>query len=183
MISTLLAENPALLMIGIVLATLCCLVVACAIEWRGGRSRGLGGWIAIAGVAVVIVLTLLPDPRSAMTVSTCQLVPTNVLRDRANIALFYAPALFGTMWLRRPIVAALVGIALSATIETIQFLAPAVGRRCDIDDWISNSAGTVLGVVSAVAISFVVARLRNRRTPGPSQPSDLIAEDSTFGEP
>ncbi|MGW5128978.1 VanZ family protein [Streptomyces sp. NPDC004069] len=58
----------------------------------------------------------------------------------------------GALTTRRLLLPWLAGTALSAVIETIQGAMPSIGRACDTSDFLTNSAGTLVGGVAALSI-------------------------------
>jgi VanZ family protein len=77
----------------------------------------------------------------------------------ANVVLLVAPALLAAVVSRRPLVALAALSALSALVETVQAVAPALGRSCSTDDWLSNTIGVVVGV----ALGWLALRLARVR--------------------
>jgi VanZ family protein len=117
--------------------------------------------LLVAAALVVAALTLYPDgdpsPGRTCAVQLPYLAPTAV-ESTANILLFVPVAfLFGIAW-RRPVAAALLTVATSAVIETVQALVLVIGRACDTSDLITNSIGAILGGLCAYG-----AILRRRR--------------------
>lgn len=160
MISTFIAENYRLVQAILVVAAIACIVIT-ALLLRARRGRRIAAVIAGAATVVVLALTLIPDkvPNDAVG---CNFEPANFFGDEQNVALFFLPALFAFVAIRRPLVVLVAGIVLSALIETIQALSPVIGRRCDIDDWFANSLGVIAGVVVALVVSIVVKRTKRR---------------------
>nr|WP_227464316.1 VanZ family protein [Nocardioides lijunqiniae] len=76
----------------------------------------------------------------------------------ANVVLFVAPVLLAAVVLGRWGPALLAGVALSAAIETVQALVPALGRSCSTNDWLSNSIGAVVGA----GLGMLALRLARR---------------------
>ena len=72
------------------------------------------------------------------------------VEQAANVVLFVAPALFAAVATRRPALAFVAASALTALIETVQGLIPAIGRSCSTNDWLSNTVGAAIGVLLAV---------------------------------
>jgi glycopeptide antibiotics resistance protein len=73
----------------------------------------------------------------------------------ANIALFIPFAFFYAWWVRKGkwiiIKTTFVGSFLSLFIEFAQYQLP-LGRSTDIDDWIMNTLGTIVGAILLVII-------------------------------
>ena len=80
----------------------------------------------------------------------------------ANVALFVPVTYFATIVTRRPLVVLAGGALLSAVIEAVQALAPAIGRSCDAGDWAMNTAGAVIGVLLAWCTIRLVLRASRR---------------------
>ncbi|WP_236832714.1 VanZ family protein [Blastococcus sp. KM273128] len=148
MISTVLAEHrwlePTAFLVLLVAAPV-------AAWWLANRPRA-ARWLAAAAVAVAAGLTLWPDDRRAF--SFCEVawsVPTLFRGDVANVILFLAPVVLVATATRRPVLVAAVAIAVSAGVELLQAVAPALGRSCSTNDWLANSIGAVLGAALAWA--------------------------------
>jgi VanZ family protein len=83
--------------------------------------------------------------------------------------LFVPPALLLAVATRRPVLALLLGASLSAAIELVQALVPAIGRSCDTNDWTSNTIGAAIGA----GLGWLALRL----AAGPSrEPRDRVAD-------
>lgn len=97
----------------------------------------------------VALLTLVPVDRNlAIGCEVAWTLPTfGRVELAANVVLFVAPVLFVAVATRRWLLALAVGTALSAAIETLQAIAPVLGRSCSTNDWLSNSIGAVIGAV------------------------------------
>lgn len=76
----------------------------------------------------------------------------------ANVALFFPPVFFATLTTRNPLLTLAAGVTLSAAIEVIQGLVPAIGRSCDTNDWAMNAAGAVIAVLLATATMALTRR-------------------------
>ena len=161
MLSTFIVENYLLVRL-LLIAALIAAVVVTAILSRAQRGRRVAAVLAGVGLIVTIALTLTPDTYP-LDAATCNLQPYSPFTDVYNILLFLVPALFAVVATRHPLIVLAGGIALSAGIELVQYLVPWFGRRCDVDDWLANSLGTLIGVVLAVAVSAVVAWWGKRR--------------------
>lgn len=161
MLSTFIIENFAVVRVLLLVALIVAIAgVGLLVRLRSGRLIAA----IIAGLALVVVLglTLTPDTYP-LDVTTCNLESQTPLGDYLNIFLFVVPALFAVVATRRPVIVLFSGILLSAVIEFVQFSNPAFGRRCDIDDWLANSFGTLLGVAIAWAVTAAVRALIARR--------------------
>jgi hypothetical protein len=148
------------------------LVVAPVAAWWLTQRPQATRWLAASAVAVAAGLTLWPDDRRAF--SFCEVawsVPTVFHGDVANVILFLAPVVLMATATRRPVVVAAVAIALSAGVELLQALAPALGRSCSTSDWLANSIGAVLGGALAWAglrLARENQRPRDRTDPMPA---------------
>ncbi len=161
MISTFIAEHQTLLAVLVVGALVLAVALAGALVRAGEGGRRLSAALTGLGLLAVVGLTLVPDGAAAADVR-CNLDPVYFLHDHENMLLFLLPALFAVVALRRPVVVLAAGVALSLAIEAAQAAVPAVGRRCDVDDWLANGLGTLVGVVVATAL---VRLLDRRRSP------------------
>ena len=142
------------------------IVAPVAAWWLADRPRP-ARWLAAAAGAVAAGLTLWPDDRRAF--SFCEVawsVPILSQGDVANVILFLAPVVLIATATRRPVLVAALAIAVSAGVELLQALAPALGRSCSTNDWLANSVGAVLGA----ALAWAGLRLA-RETPAPTAPS------------
>lgn len=162
MISTFLVEHASLVPLGFWLAA----VVALVLAWVLHRARARRTLLVLTGIAVVapLVLTMAPDGARGGGV-TCAVqfsVPFQGIEPLANIAMLLPLALFAGVATRHPLVVALGVSGLSALIEVVQALAPALGRACDTNDWSMNTVGAVIGAVGA---ALVLALDRRRSNP------------------
>ncbi|MFC8921858.1 VanZ family protein [Cellulosimicrobium sp. NPDC057127] len=130
--------------------------------WLLARPRT--AW-TLCGVSLlpVALLTLVPTGREVL--ERCAVgwaLPTfGRVELMANVILFVPPVLLAAVATRRPVLALLGGLATSAVIETVQALAPALGRSCDTNDWLSNAIGSLVGA----ALAAVAIRLERRSRP------------------
>jgi len=161
MLSTFIVENYLLVRI-LLIGALVVAVALTAVLVRARRGRRVAAILAGAGLLVIIALTLTPDTYP-LDAATCNLQPYSPFTDVYNILLFLVPALFAVVATRHPLVVLACGIALSAGIELVQFLVPWFGRRCDVDDWLANSLGTLIGVALAVGVGAVITWWGKRR--------------------
>lgn len=173
MISTLLAENPALVRSLIVVVMVIAVVIAATLAARGRSGRLGAAVLGLAGIGVGFVLTLSPV-RSTSLPPSCNTEPYNFFSDTANVALFLLPAIFLVVATRSAALVAVLGPLGSASIELTQYVFPELGRRCDVDDLLANSAGAVGGALIGAVILLSVrlverhsARGERSHTPGP----------------
>lgn len=151
MITTILVEHPWLA------PTALALLVALGplVGWLVARRPGAAWLLAGLATVPVVVLTMLPTDRRAFELCEVAWALPTVGRVElaANVVLFVAPVLFAVVATRRPLLVAVAGSGLSALVETVQALVPALGRSCSTNDWLSNSIGVVIGaVLGAVAL-------------------------------
>lgn len=161
MISTFIAGHQTLMAFLVGAALVVCVALAAVLVRAGSRGRRGAGALAALGLLGIVGLTLVPDTARPADVR-CNLDPIYFLRDHENMLLFLVPALFAVVALRRPLLVLAAGVGLSLAIEAVQAAVPAVGRRCDVDDWLANGIGTLVGVAVAAAL---VAVLDRRRSP------------------
>jgi len=157
MITNFLLDHSALVPVAILLVALVCAVLGLLFA---GRRRIL--W-ALAGVSLVPVfaLTLVPTGRTIdEIVCTVQFsLPTlGAVELLANVALFLPPVCFAALASRRPLTMLAAGSALSAVIEALQALVPAIGRACDTNDWLMNTLGAILGALLAAGTAWPANR-------------------------
>jgi hypothetical protein len=116
----------------------------------------------VLSVVPVVALTLVPTSGRAYAVCVVQFsLPTLATVELlANVALFFPLVFFATLATRRPLLMLVAGVGLSAAIEALQAVVPAIGRACDTNDWIMNSIGTI----SAVLLARATFALANRAT-------------------
>ncbi|PPF56425.1 VanZ family protein [Clavibacter michiganensis] len=115
---------------------------------RLARRRRITAVLLIAALLGALALTLYPEgDRSssvACNVGLPYLSPTAV-ESTANILLFVPIAFLASLLWRRPLLAILGTVVLSALIDTVQAVALSIGRACDTGDWITNTIGAILG--------------------------------------
>lgn len=174
MITNFLLDHSALVPVTLLLIAFVCVGVGYLVLRRryGQRVR----WALLAlSVLPVLALTLVPSgSRPDQVMCTVQFsVPTLTRVELlSNVALFFPLAFFATLATRRPL-SMLAGCSgLSAAIEALQALVPAIGRACDTNDWMMNTIGTVVGVLLALGTVALANRVTSRRRrPCPSAPS------------
>lgn len=150
MISTFLAENFVLTRIVLTAILVLAVVGAFVLARATSPGRTIAAVLALVGGVLVLVLTFSPDVAAAQGDAVCNLTPRSFISDALNMGLFMLPALFAVIASRRVWVVALAVPVGSALIELVQYLTPAFGRRCDIDDWLANLIGGLIGVVLGV---------------------------------
>ncbi len=157
MISTFIVEHQTLMAVLVVGALVVCVALAAVLVRGGHAGRRVAAALAALGLLGIVGFTLVPDSAQAPDVR-CNLDPVYFLLDHENMLLFLVPALFALVALRRPLLVLGAGIALSFAIEAVQAAVPAVGRRCDVDDWLANGLGTLAGVAVATVLVSVLDR-------------------------
>lgn len=171
MITDFLLEHAAAVPVAALLLVVCCAATGFLLL----RARRYGHRIAWALAALsllpVVALTLVPSADGVDAIGcTVQLslpTPTRV-ELLANVVLFVPPVFFATLATRRPLTLLAAGASLSAVIEAVQAVVPAIGRACDTNDWAMNTTGTVVAILLACAITALAARgLRARRPDRP----------------
>lgn len=133
-----------------------CGIVLAAMLTRSGRSgQRVSAVLATVATLVALALTLTPD-KSANTAVTCSFEPFFFFNDIFNMVLFFLPVLFAVIAIRRPLIGLAGGIGLSMVIETVQATTLFLGRRCDINDWLANSTGTLFGVLAGTVVIALI---------------------------
>jgi hypothetical protein len=162
-ISTFIAGHQTLVAILVAGTLVLCVALAAVLVRAGDRGCRIASALSGLGLLGVVGLTLVPDAARAADVR-CNLDPVYFLRDHENMLLFLVPALFAVVALRRPLLVLAAGVGLSLAIEAVQAAVPAVGRRCDVDDWLANGIGTLVGVAVATVLVSVLDRRVDART-------------------
>ncbi|MGW7532433.1 VanZ family protein [Amycolatopsis sp. NPDC054798] len=163
MITNFLLDNAALVPVVLLLIAVVCVGVGYLIlRIPKMRYRHRILWVLVLlSVLPVVALTLVPaSSRVDYVVCVIQFsVPTlTSVELLANVALFFPPVFFAVLATRRPLLMLAAGAGLSAAIEAVQALVPAIGRACDTNDWAMNTLGAVL----AVLLAGVTITLANR---------------------
>ncbi|MCD4525927.1 VanZ family protein [Nocardioides sp. cx-173] len=163
MITTILIEHPWLSPAAL---TLLLVVGPFAGAWLSTR-RGLAWALTCASLVPVALLTLVPVDRQLY--SRCEVawsVPTIARVElAANVVLFVAPVLLAAVATRSPALALAFGTGLSAAVEAVQALLPALGRSCSTNDWLANSVGSVIGAVLGLLALHLAREWRHVRQP------------------
>jgi hypothetical protein len=135
--------SPSALLLLIAVGPLLC-------RWSVPRPRLAWSFAGLSLVPVVL-LTLAPVDRDVFERCAMQwALPTpGRVELMANVVLFVTPVMLTGVALRRPGLAALLGCGLSASLELMQAMVPAIGRSCDTNDWLSNSVGSGIGAAIA----------------------------------
>ncbi|PUB19792.1 VanZ like protein [Promicromonospora sp. AC04] len=152
MISTFLVAHHDLVPVAFLLIALVCLGVGYLALRHPRSGRILWALLALAALPV-IVLALVPTSISRPDDVVCTVqfsVPTlGGVETLANIALFFPLTFFAALATRRPLLMFVAGSGLSAAIEALQAVAPAIGRACDTNDWMMNTIGAAVGALLA----------------------------------
>ena len=156
-ISTFIAENFRLVQAALLVGSLGCIALVVVLVRSGRTGRRVATVLAAVSVLCVLGLTLWPDTDPLGEIS-CSFDASYFYRDERNIVLFFFPALFSMVAMRRPLLVFASGIALSVLIEVVQALTPALGRICDIGDLLANTSGAAAGVLVALLVAFGVRR-------------------------
>ncbi|GAB3435788.1 VanZ family protein [Actinophytocola sediminis] len=151
MITNFLLDHSALVPVALVLIAVVCVGVGYLLLRVRRHGQRIMWTLVVLSLVPVVALTLVPTAGRAYAVCTLQFaMPTlGTVELLANVALFIPPVFFATLATRRPLLTLAVGTALSAAIEAVQALAPAIGRACDTNDWAMNTAGAVIAVLLA----------------------------------
>ena len=110
-----------------------------------------GGIVAGAGLLFICVATLTPGtPGNASVATICRgWCDDSIAADFARNIVLFVPMAFGLRLAGvRPLWAILIGACLSGTVELLQ-IRIIVGRDASALDWLSNTTGTVAGVLAA----------------------------------
>lgn len=161
MISTIMAEYFLLARLVLGVGFVAAVIVAGVLARRAESGRRIATGITVAAVILVVGLTFSPDPTGVQETVACNLRPYAFAFDVLNMALFLLPALFAVVASRRPLLVALAVPVASAAIELVQLLLPGFGRRCDVDDWLANTIGGLVGVLIGLVILWLARRRAN----------------------
>jgi hypothetical protein len=157
-ITNFLLDHPALVPVMMAVIPVGCVVVGYVL-----RARRIL-W-TLAGLSLLPVAALTLSPVAGRRVVSCvvqfSMPRLGSVELLANVALFVPPVFFATLATRRPLLTLAAGTALSAAIEVVQGLVPAIGRACDTNDWAMNTAGAVLAVLLATATAAFTRSRQN----------------------
>jgi hypothetical protein len=170
MITNFLLDNPVLVPVAMaVIAVVCVGVGYLLMRVRRYDHRIL--WMLVGlSLLPVPALTLLPVLGRSFVFCVVQFAAPTLgsVELLANVSLFFPSVFFATLATRRPVLMLVAGMALSAAIEVVQGLFPAIGRSCDTNDWAMNTAGIVVAVLLAGA---TVAFARRKQPAEASDPA------------
>ena len=116
----------------------------------------------VVSLMILAGLTLYPEGRTGGEVGCAVETPyfaLEAVETLSNVLLLIPPVLIAGLLFRRPIMAMVGGSAISALIEFVQAVVPHIGRACDTSDWITNTIGSVVGGLIALA-ALVLERRR-----------------------
>ncbi|MFI0263955.1 VanZ family protein [Streptomyces sp. NPDC017056] len=150
---------------GFIVAAIVISFLAAAVTYTVARRRARRPLIAslwAASIVAIGCLTLWTDGGESLatcTVNKDVLEPFTTEQGQLNVTMLFPFGLLGVLATRRlPLMAAL-SVLFPALIETVQAVAPLVGRLCDTSDLVANAAGAMAGT----AVGYVANRLT--RTP------------------
>jgi glycopeptide antibiotics resistance protein len=169
MITNFLLDHSTLIPVTMAVIAVVCVVVGYLLLRARPRCGHRVLWTLVGlSLLPVAALTLLPTLGRSFVFCVIQFsMPTlRSVELLANVALFFPPVFFATLATRKPLLTLATGTALSAAIEIIQGLLPAIGRSCDTNDWAMNTAGAT---VAAILASATMAFTRRKR---PAEASD-----------
>ena len=153
MITDFLLEHSALVPVALLALAVACVGVGILIL-RAGRQDVLRALVVLSALPV-IALTLVPAS-GGLGVRHCEVqfsLPTlGSVELLANVALLFPLTFFAALATRRPLLVLVGATALSAAIEAVQALLPAIARSCDTNDWAMNTAGAVVATSLAAAL-------------------------------
>jgi hypothetical protein len=132
-------------------------VVLCAGIGRVLLHTGRRAWLwPMTALTAVPVVALTLTPTGTDTLQRCAVqfsLPTlGSVELLANVALLLPVVFFATLASGRAGWMLVAGSALSAVIEGLQALVPAIGRSCDTNDWAMNT----VGVLTAAALGWAL---------------------------
>ncbi|WP_406300799.1 VanZ family protein (plasmid) [Embleya sp. NBC_00888] len=130
--------------------------VGAVVARRCGRAGILGALFA-GSLAVELAATLHPEGAISGGSRGCvvngdMFLAVGTQQWLLNLAMFVPVALFAGLLFRNTFLTVATPILLSATTEVAQALV-GLGRACDSDDVVANSAGAVVGAVLAFGIN------------------------------
>jgi VanZ family protein len=162
MVTIFFLEHPAFVPMALLLIALICIGIGFLILCSRRYGHRITWTFLALSSLLVFALTLGPSHNSRPDDVVCSIqlsVPTlTSVELLANVALFVPLAFFATLATRRPLSMLAAGAGLSAAIEVVQAVVPAIGRACDASDWMMNTVGTVVGVLLACATIALASR-------------------------
>ena len=160
---------PHLLDTWLVLTGMTLPIALSALRRPGDLIPRLAAFCLPATFALIIAATLSPTAHRLGQVGQCGTHLTTPggltsLQGLLNILLFVPAAGMLTLTSGRPGDGIAAGIGMSAAVEAVQALLPALGRSCQLHDLIANSLGAFCGVGLAAGLQSL-ARTRYVITP------------------
>jgi VanZ family protein len=140
------------------------------------RSRRWAAWGLAAYGLLVAVVAFTPVSYAGIVHALARLVNripgldffgSGWIEFSANILLFVPIGFLLALVLRRPVIGALIGVAISVGIELIQLVIP--DRQSSVRDVISNGSGAAIGALIAW---LVLRRLRRALDAGRDRPAE-----------
>jgi VanZ like family len=120
----------------------------------------LTGCALALALAVTVIRPLGQFPAGGLsplgTLHECVVGSLSLARtyEKLNVAMLMPFGFFGTLATRRPVVIAASGLWLSGSLEFVQ--GATGGGTCQLRDLVHNTAGGVLGVLLAMAVSVLL---------------------------
>lgn len=160
MIPSFLMDNPGLTPMAMALVAIVCVGVGYLLLHTRRQGHRILWTLAALSLIPVAALTLLPTPGRSFVFCVYQFeMPTmRAVELLSNVALFFPVVFFTTLATDKPLLTLTAGTALSESIEIIQGLIPAIGRSCDTNDWIMNTAGMITATLLATATTRLTRR-------------------------
>lgn len=127
------------------------------------RRRGPAIAATVGSFVILAIVVLSPTSRSGLTVGCVAewALPTVARVElAANVVLMVPPAVCVGVLRGRASIGFIAGTVASALIETIQAVAPTLGRSCSTNDWLANTLGAALGAFIALAALHLAGRRR-----------------------
>lgn len=157
MITNVLLDHSELVPVALFLVALLCAGTGYLLPTRPRILWALTGLSLIPVFALTLVPTRHPSDAVFCTVQFS--LPTlGTVELLANVALFLPPVCFAALATRRPLAILAAGSGVSAVIEALQAVVPAIGRACDTNDWLMNTLGAVAGTLIALGTTWLVKR-------------------------
>ncbi|MER7842290.1 VanZ family protein [Streptomyces sp. NPDC096040] len=133
------------------------------VSGRAAHPALVGLWVS--SLIGVVYLTMWSTGGSqgpgSCTINRDLIEPFAEQQGQMNVAMFAPVGVLGVLATRRVSMAALIGVALSACIETTQGVFPILGRACDTSDFVTNSTGAVIGAL----VGWAVVKVERQGSP------------------
>lgn len=136
----------------------------------GVRRYVMFGWLL--ALLLVLALTLTPQSNAHLGagMKACWMTIQGPIgfssygdasQRSLNVLLFVPLGLFTALMPRRHLAAlCLLGLALPAVVEALQYQIPSLARQCAVVDVVDNETGFVLGVATGLALRWLRHRVR-----------------------